>query len=374
MADDDLLDKVHNLSDIELAVLLCLISREHCLISTPSEALNDLVGELHLIATRTFGLTCVTVDCHANTTLEDFATSLLLPTPSSPYVRPGSTSPLQTRGNDSYFQSQSVATPPLIRGGGLQPPRSPLISSSSSGACNATGTSTTALPGPGAIANVVLARNLDHAPSAVQAQALELLRTRRIFTRTTVQTAPRPFLLVAVVGADSGGQARVNPHLNDLLYMAHWHDPEDGFVNLEEMRAAEDIATEPVFSDADVSTLAKATQDVQFDIEVVRYQMNIVSFLRIHRAVDGGITPTATKHFERLIKCLAPLHRLDFVTPSLVAMAAKKVYLHRIKMVKAQAERSMQWGSDLAAVKAVLEDIGPEDVIEDVIAMVTPPV
>lgn len=54
MADDDLLDKVHNLSDIELAVLLCLISREHCLISTPSEALNDLVGELHLV--RTFKL------------------------------------------------------------------------------------------------------------------------------------------------------------------------------------------------------------------------------------------------------------------------------------------------------------------------------
>ncbi|KAI6383656.1 hypothetical protein MCOR25_000106 [Pyricularia grisea] len=374
MADDDLLDKVHNLSDIELAVLLCLISREHCLISTPSEALNDLVGELHLIATRTFGLTCVTVDCHANTTLEDFATSVLLPTPSSPYVRPGSTSPLQTRGNDSYFQSQSVTTPPLLRGGGLQPPRSPLISSSSSGAYNATGTSTSALPGPGAIANVVLARNLDRAPSAVQAQALELLRTRRIFTRTTVQTAPRPFFLIAVVGADSGGQARVNPHLNDLLYMAHWHDPEDGFVNLEEMRAAEDTATEPAFSDADVSTLAKATQDVQFDIEVVRYQMNIVSFLRIHRAVDGGITPMATKHFERLIKCLAPLHGLDFVTPSLVAMAAKKVYLHRIKMVEASAERSMQWGSDLAAVKAVLEDIGPEDVIEDVIAMVTPPV
>ncbi|TLD26810.1 hypothetical protein PspLS_05323 [Pyricularia sp. CBS 133598] len=373
MADDDLLDKVHNLSDIELAVLLCLISREHCLISTPSEALNDLVGELHLIATRTFGLTCVTVDCHTNTTLEDFATSLLLPTPSSPYVRPGSTSPLQTRGNDSYFQSQSVTTPPL-RGGGLQPPRSPLISSSSSGAYNAAGTSTSALPGPGAIANVVLARNLDRAPSAVQAQALELLRTRRIFTRTTVQTAPRPFLLIAVVGADSGGQARVNSHLNDLLYMAHWHDPEDGFVNMEEMRAAEDTATEPVFSDADVSTLAKATQNVQFDIEVVRYQMNIVSFLRIHRAVDGGITPTATKHFERLTKCLAPLHGLDFVTPSLVSMAAKKVYLHRVKMVKAPAERSMQWGSDLAAVKAVLEDIGPEDVIEDVIAMVTPPV
>jgi hypothetical protein len=37
-----------------------------------------------------------------------------------------------------------------------------------------------------------------------------------------------------VLEAASGGEARVTAHLNDFLYIAYWHDPEDGFVNLDE--------------------------------------------------------------------------------------------------------------------------------------------
>lgn len=81
---------------------------------------------------------------------------------------------------------------------------------------------------------MVLARGLDRAPRAVQIQVLELLRTRRIFTRTAVQAAPRTFLFVPVIGAGSGGAARVTPHLNDFFFMAYWHDVEDGFPYVEE--------------------------------------------------------------------------------------------------------------------------------------------
>lgn len=49
MADDALLDKIHALSDLELAVLLCLISREHCLVSTAPDAIDDLLQELQLV-------------------------------------------------------------------------------------------------------------------------------------------------------------------------------------------------------------------------------------------------------------------------------------------------------------------------------------
>lgn len=51
MADDGLLEKVHGLSDLELAQLLCLTSRQHALISTAPETLNDLVDELQLVWT-----------------------------------------------------------------------------------------------------------------------------------------------------------------------------------------------------------------------------------------------------------------------------------------------------------------------------------
>jgi MoxR-like ATPase len=102
-------------------------------------------------------------------------------------------------------------------------------------------------------------------------------------------------------------------------------------------------------------------------VEVKQYQQNIISFLRLHRAVACGISAPATKHFDKLVRCLAPLHDLSYATPSLIALAARKIYQHRIQIVKPERERSMQWGSDVDEVAALLEGIGAEDVIEDVL-------
>ena len=93
----------------------------------------------------------------------------------------------------------------------------------------------------------------------------------------------------------------------------------------------------------------------------------------MHRAVGGGISPRATQHFDLLVKCLAPLHGLHFVTPSLISLAARKIYPHRIAITKAENERSMQYGSDLAAIASILEGVTPEDVIEDVLQQVEAP-
>lgn len=46
MADETLIDKVHELSDLELAALLCLIAQEHCIIDTEPDAIDELVQEL----------------------------------------------------------------------------------------------------------------------------------------------------------------------------------------------------------------------------------------------------------------------------------------------------------------------------------------
>lgn len=74
-----------------------------------------------------------------------------------------------------------------------------------------------------------------------------------------------------------------------------------------------------------------------------------------------------------LFSVLAPLHGLNYVTPSLVALAARKIYPHRIAITTPERERSMQWGSQLEAVKAVLEGVTPEIVIEEVLESVEVP-
>ncbi|KAL1856386.1 hypothetical protein Daus18300_010758 [Diaporthe australafricana] len=417
MADDHILAKVYALSDVELACLLSLISNEHCIVSTPADCLHDLVTELQLITDRTFGLKSAVVDCSRNTTLDDFASSLLLqPNASSSPTTTRSHSPFLTRTapiHDSYFPAGHVSFTHGSSGRLGQPAVAPL---------------TPQTPGPShsQIANIILAKNLDKAPKAVQIQALELLRTKRIFTRTSVQTAPKTFMLVAVLGADSGGEARVTQHLNDFFYVAHWVDPdEEGFAHLDGDDEASIISytddgrgddqasiastasvvkrrsrgstsdllyrnspkppltippttttnnKPPAFPAADISHLRQLSLRTALDIDVLRYQMNIISFLRMHRAVSGGITPQATRHLDQLVRTLAPLHGLEFVTPALVGVAARKVYLHRIKMVEPAKERSMQWGSELGAIERLLRDWGPEDVVEEVLAVVTAPV
>lgn len=50
MEDPDVIDKIHELSDLELATLLCLIAKEHCIISTNSDVLDELEQELQLVS------------------------------------------------------------------------------------------------------------------------------------------------------------------------------------------------------------------------------------------------------------------------------------------------------------------------------------
>ena len=49
MADDNLLDKVHELSDLELAALICLVAQEHCIIDTEPDAIDELIQELEQV-------------------------------------------------------------------------------------------------------------------------------------------------------------------------------------------------------------------------------------------------------------------------------------------------------------------------------------
>lgn len=76
-----------------------------------------------------------------------------------------------------------------------------------------------------------------------------------------------------------------------------------------------------------------------------------------------------------LVTCriLAPLHSLAFVPPSLVALAAPRIYRHRIAMVKPEDEPSTSWGSRVEDVRKAMRGWTVEMVIEDVLEKVQRP-
>ncbi|KAF2706010.1 hypothetical protein K504DRAFT_387494 [Pleomassaria siparia CBS 279.74] len=366
-ARDPIAEKVQALSDIELAVLLCLVADQHCIIETSKQLLLGLEQELQIIASDVFGLTCSVLECSENTTLDDFGNGILV----------------NDEGNDSlasefgklkgefFTSSESTKAPE-----GRTPRSSRTFTPSDSKK----------------IANVVIAKNLNTASSNVQIQALELMRGKRNFTRTAVHAAPRPFLLISL---NVVGTVRLTTHLRDQFFISHMHQADDGLPNLEELHDKEPISEDDAstssvvrsssyqiekrigssltFSQEEITKLTVLTADVKISSEVRAYLHNIIVFMRLHRAVAGGISAMATRHFNLLSIALAPLHGLLYVSPSLVALAARKIYPHRIVITSAEKERSMRWGSSLEAVKAVLEGVTPEDVVEEVLQSVEVP-
>ena len=73
-----------------------------------------------------------------------------------------------------------------------------------------------------------------------------------------------------------------------------------------------------------------------------------------------------------LLRFLAPLHGIDYLTPSIVALAARKVFRHRIVVATPDEDRSLQYGSDLKAASYVLEDVTADSILDGVLALEPP--
>lgn len=65
-----------------------------------------------------------------------------------------------------------------------------------------------------------------------------------------------------------------------------------------------------------IETITHLSEHATVAAEVKTYLQNIVVFLRMHRAVDSGISPRATKHFDQLVTYLLPPTQLHPPTGS----------------------------------------------------------
>ncbi|KAJ4355573.1 uncharacterized protein N0V89_003593 [Didymosphaeria variabile] len=137
-------------------------------------------------------------------------------------------------------------------------------------------------------------------------------------------------ILVEESAGDYFSVANEDPRDDDLSYAARAGSPkksngrhqiEDGFPNLEELQGVEPIYEDNastssivrsppealekregsvIFTEADLNELSSLITKVSISTEVRAYLHNIVVFMRLHRAVGGGISAMATRHFDLL--------------------------------------------------------------------------
>ncbi|KAJ4579116.1 hypothetical protein HRR81_003267 [Exophiala dermatitidis] len=367
MEASSFVEQVEEMTDLELAVLLSLIAQHHCMIQVDDDLVDDLASELALIVRDVFNLSYIILERADVQDVDHFGEAILADDDGSGDLMDdmeddgtGSQArrhaPFPNRRRKSQFDSRKVV-------------------------------------------NVIIAKHFNFAHEDVQIQTLELIRKRRIYSRTTVHLAPKLFLVLPIISTSSKG-IRLNKHLNDRIFMSHFHEAEDGFPNLEEMEATTTTTTRPSQdNDNNSETSASVSQSPSVQVvsnprrigaelieqlraqgkaatvtpEIRRYLQDIVVFLRMARGVDGGVTPYATTLFLALAKYLAPFHGIDYVTPALVALAAKKIYPHRIVIASPSRERSTLYGTDVATAGDLLRDLDPHKVIQEVLDTVDCP-
>ncbi|KAF4553810.1 AAA lid domain-containing protein [Elsinoe fawcettii] len=242
------------------------------------------------------------------------------------------------------------------------------------------------------VADVVVAKNLNQADHYVQIQALELVRTGRMYTHTAMHSTGKNFLLIALNEFDS--PVPMSRHLNDLFAIAHHHqaaDASDSDSLSYRSRLTSDSASYRSVLQADLSRsrpgsirsillgpdtlvdLRLAAAKVNMTAEVSAYLQNVIVAMRLHRYVAGGISALATRHLRMVARSMAVLHGLDYVTPAIVGLAVRKVYLHRLVLADERTERSLRWGSDAEAVKENMKGVTVERAIDTVLASVQSP-
>lgn len=120
----------------------------------------------------------------------------------------------------------------------------------------------------------------------------------------------------------------------DHFFISHHHPPDEGFPEEveqgfeEEQSDADSFASVirkatpapplgnsrfPLFGkdalipEPVIDTIKAMANDVAVGIEIKRYMQDLIVFLRMHRAVSGGISARATKDFEELVRYFANL-------------------------------------------------------------------
>jgi MoxR-like ATPase len=149
----------------------------------------------------------------------------------------------------------------------------------------------------------------------------------------------------------------------------------------------------PLITSNDINHLTHAAAQVSLSPDLRAYIHDIIVFLRTHRAfalsptsVSGtgggskdddlpgpGVSAMATRHMHVLVRALAALHGLAYVTPSLASLAARKVYPHRVRIAAPETDRALMYGGEEKATREWLAELTVEEVIEEVLASVDAP-
>lgn len=217
-------------------------------------------------------------------------------------------------------------------------------------------------PGP-VVANIVLADEINRATTKTQSALLEVMEERRVSVDGFTHELPEPFLLFATQnpiefeGTYILPEAQLDRFMMKLTLGYPDEDTEKQMLLLHQAGQPSD-RLEQVADIEDIIRLQQRTRSVHVDEAIADYLVRIVRSTREHQAIQLGASPRAALSLMAAAKAHAFLNERTFVIPDDVKELAGAVLGHRLLL---QAE-------------ARINGLGPEDILEDIVAHIKVPV
>ena len=201
-------------------------------------------------------------------------------------------------------------------------------------------------------ANLVLADEINRAPSKVQSALLEAMQEKQVTIGDTSHTLPSLFLVLATQnpleqeGTYPLPEAQVDRFMLKTILHYPTKEEEKAIVNLVSGQGLH--ATEKVASEEDVLKCRRLVNDIYMDEKILDYIVNLVAATRdpagsgikdLASLIEYGASPRTSISLAKASKAHALIRGRGYVTPEDVKAMGMDVMRHRVILTyEAEAE------------------------------------
>lgn len=217
--------------------------------------------------------------------------------------------------------------------------------------------------------NIILADEINRAPSKVQSALLEAMQENQVTIGDTTYILPRPFLVLATQnpieqeGTYQLPEAQVDRFM--LKIIIDYPDRTQELEILNKSSFMEEDSVEPVMDPARIELMADLVRQIYVDDKLKEYIVDLVLATRqpkkygmsIGDYVEFGASPRATIFLAQAARVRAFLQGRSYVTPQDIKIAAPDVLRHRI----------------ILSFEAEAEDVTTDEIIKTVFDFVEVP-
>ena len=190
-------------------------------------------------------------------------------------------------------------------------------------------------------ASIIMADEINRAPSKVQSALLEAMQEKQITVWEKSYPLPQPFMVLATQNPleQEGTYPLPEAQLDRFMMKVTVGYPskEEELKILQKKLAPTTVETKGVWSKSDINSLKKEIAKVYVDDSIAKYIVNIARATRnapfaknSKELILNGVSPRAAIFLLRAAKANAYLHGMDFVSSDDVKEVASNILSHRI--------------------------------------------